>query len=57
MFASLGVAALPAGKITQIRLITDENGPNYVTTPDGVQHPLMVPSDNGTCSTDTTTIL
>jgi hypothetical protein len=43
-FALLGVTTIPAGKVTQLRLYTDENGPNYVTTPDGVQHPLKVPS-------------
>jgi hypothetical protein len=43
-FASLGVNALPSGRLTQIRLLVDEAGPNYVTTPDGAQHPLKVPS-------------
>jgi len=43
-FASLGVNALPSGRLTQIRLLVDEGGPNYVTTPDGAQHPLKVPS-------------
>jgi transcriptional regulator with AAA-type ATPase domain len=43
-FASLGVTALPGGRLTQIRLLVDEAGPNYVTTPDDVHHPLKVPS-------------
>lgn len=43
-FAQLGVAQMPAGRITQLRLYVDENGPNYVTTPDGAHHPLTVPS-------------
>lgn len=43
-FAKLGVTALPAGQLTQIRLYTDDAGPNYVITPDGAQHPLDVPS-------------
>jgi hypothetical protein len=43
-FALLGVTQLPAGKLTQIRLYTDEAGPNYVVTPDGLMHPLKVPS-------------
>jgi hypothetical protein len=43
-FALLGVTAIPAGRVTQLRLYTDEAGPNYVTTPDGVQHALKVPS-------------
>jgi hypothetical protein len=43
-FASLGVTALPGGRLTQIRLLVDEAGPNYVTTPDDVHHPLEVPS-------------
>lgn len=43
-FAQLGVVSMPPGKITQMRLYVAEGGPNYVTTPDGVQHPLNVPS-------------
>jgi hypothetical protein len=43
-FASLGVTALPAGNLTQLRLYTDDAGPNYVITPDGAQHPLDIPS-------------
>jgi hypothetical protein len=43
-FAQLGVAAMPSGKVTQIRLYVKEDGPNYVTTPDGEHHPLTVPS-------------
>jgi hypothetical protein len=43
-FAQLGVVKMPAGKITQLRLYVKEDGPNYVTTPDGKQHPLTVPS-------------
>jgi hypothetical protein len=43
-FAELGVVAFPGGKITQLRLYVKEDGPNYVTTPDGAQHPLTVPS-------------
>jgi hypothetical protein len=43
-FAQLGVVQMPAGKVTQLRLYVKEDGPNYVTTPDGKQHPLTVPS-------------
>ena len=43
-FAQLGVVSMPPGKITQMRLYVAEEGPNYVTTPDGVQHPLNTPS-------------
>jgi hypothetical protein len=43
-FAQLGVVKMPAGKVTQLRLYVKEDGPNYVTTPDGAQHPLTVPS-------------
>jgi hypothetical protein len=43
-FVQLGVVQMPAGRITQLRLYVHEDGPNYVTTPDGVQHPLKVPS-------------
>src|SRR4051812_31289015 len=43
-FVQLGVVQMPAGRLTQIRLYVKEDGPNYVTTPDGVQHPLTVPS-------------
>lgn len=43
-FALLGIGQLPAGHLTQIRLYTDDAGPNYVITPDGAQHPLDVPS-------------
>ncbi|HEY0714914.1 MAG TPA: DUF4382 domain-containing protein [Polyangia bacterium] len=43
-FAQLGVAQMPPGKVTQLRLYVKEDGPNYVTTPDGKQHPLTVPS-------------
>ncbi len=43
-FAQLGVTKMPTGKVTQLRLYVKEDGPNYVTTPDGVQHPLKVPS-------------
>ena len=43
-FAQLGVVNFPGGKVTQLRLYVKEDGPNYVTTPDGVQHPLTVPS-------------
>jgi hypothetical protein len=43
-FAQLGVAQMPAGRVTQLRLYVKEDGPNYVTTPDGNQHPLTVPS-------------
>jgi hypothetical protein len=43
-FASLGFTALPAGNLTQLRLYTDDAGPNYVITPDGAQHPLDIPS-------------
>jgi hypothetical protein len=43
-FAQLGVISMPAGKVTELRLYTVDAGPNYVTTPDGVHHPLTVPS-------------
>jgi hypothetical protein len=43
-FAQLGVVKMPGGKITQMRLYVKEAGPNYVTTPDGMHHPLTVPS-------------
>ncbi|HEY0705836.1 MAG TPA: DUF4382 domain-containing protein [Polyangia bacterium] len=43
-FAQLGVVQMPAGKVTQLRLYVQEDGTNYVTTPDGKQHPLTVPS-------------
>jgi hypothetical protein len=43
-FVQLGVAQFPGGKITQLRLYVKEDGPNYVTTPDGQQHHLTVPS-------------
>jgi uncharacterized protein DUF4382 len=43
-FAQLGVVQMPAGRITQMRLYVKEDGPNYVTTPDGAHHPLTVPS-------------
>jgi hypothetical protein len=43
-FVRLGVASLPTGRITQLRLYVKEDGPNYVTTPDDVKHPLTVPS-------------
>jgi hypothetical protein len=43
-FAQLGVTAFPGGKITQLRLYVKEDGPNYVTTPDGQQHHLNTPS-------------
>jgi hypothetical protein len=43
-FAQLGVAQMPSGKVTQLRLYVKEDGPNYVTTPDGMHHPLTVPS-------------
>jgi hypothetical protein len=43
-FQTLGVKELPAARLTQFRLYVKESGPNYVTTPDGKQHPLKVPS-------------
>jgi hypothetical protein len=43
-FVQLGVAQFPGGKITQLRLYVKEDGPNYVTTPDGEHHHLTVPS-------------
>ena len=43
-FVQLGVVDFPGGKITQLRLYVKEDGPNYVVTPDGMQHPLKVPS-------------
>jgi hypothetical protein len=43
-FALLGVAQLPAGQLTELRLYVDPSGDNHVVGPDGVQHPLTVPS-------------
>jgi hypothetical protein len=43
-FALLGIGALPAGHVTELRLSVVDSGPNYVTTADDVQHPLVVPS-------------
>lgn len=43
-YALLGVASLPAGRISQMRLHVQEGSTNYVTTPDGVHHPLKTPS-------------
>ncbi len=43
-FASLGIGQLPPGHVTQLRLSVSDAGPNYVTTMDGVRHPLTVPS-------------
>ena len=40
--ATIGVATVPAGEITQIRLYLSGNA--TVTTPDGMSHPLIVPS-------------
>ena len=42
--ATIGVATVPAGEITQVRLYL--SGDATVTTPDGMQHPLIVPSGN-----------
>ena len=41
-FATIGVATVPSGQITQIRLFVSGNA--SVTTPDGMQHALVVPS-------------
>jgi hypothetical protein len=43
-YALLGVASLPPGRLTQMRLHVKEGSSNYVTTPDGVHHPLKTPS-------------
>jgi hypothetical protein len=43
-YQTLGITQVPSGHITQFRLYTADAGPNYVTTPDGVHHPLKVPS-------------
>ncbi|MBI4818547.1 MAG: DUF4382 domain-containing protein [Deltaproteobacteria bacterium] len=40
----LGFADIPPGKVTQIRLHVVEGSSPYVTTPDGVKHPLETPS-------------
>jgi hypothetical protein len=43
-WSSLGISQFPSGHVTQVRLWVTDAGPNYVVTPDGVQHPLTVPS-------------
>lgn len=44
----LGSLDLPKGKITQIRLFLDENGPNEVVREDGTRCPLWIPSADQT---------
>jgi len=41
-FATIGVATVPAGHLTELRLFL--SGSAQVITPDGVQHTLVVPS-------------
>ena len=41
--ASLGFTALPAGRVTQLRLYLDPQGPAFVIASDGVRHDLAVP--------------
>lgn len=40
----LGLADLPAGKVTQLRLLVDPDGNNVVVTEGGLELPLVVPS-------------
>jgi hypothetical protein len=40
----LGSASLPAGRVNQLRLHLAEGAEPYLTTLDGVEHPLAVPS-------------
>jgi hypothetical protein len=40
----LGLADLPAGQVTQLRLVVDPAGDNVVVTDGGVELPLVVPS-------------
>lgn len=44
----LGKLDLPEGKITQIRLFLDEEGPNEVVRADGTACPVRIPSANQT---------
>nr|PZM94185.1 MAG: hypothetical protein DIU72_00035 [Pseudomonadota bacterium] len=44
----LGHLDLPKGKITQIRLFLDEEGPNEYVRPDGARCPLLIPSADQT---------
>lgn len=43
-FLALGVASLPPGRVGQLRLVLAAGGDHHVVTPDGVTHPLSVPS-------------
>src|SRR5262245_10998740 len=43
-FATLGIGQLPAGKLTQLRLFVADQAASFIVTPDGEQHPLVVPS-------------
>jgi hypothetical protein len=43
-FALVGIGAFPVGHVTELRLWVLDSGPNYVVTPDGAKHPLVVPS-------------
>lgn len=43
-FATLGIGRLPAGKLTQLRLVVSNSASSFVTTPDGVRHALLIPS-------------
>jgi len=43
-FATLGIGVLPAGKLTQLRLVVSDSATNYVVTSDGAHHALTIPS-------------
>lgn len=43
-FLNLGAAALAPGRVGQVRLRLVEGGDHHVVTPDGVVHPLTIPS-------------
>lgn len=43
-FLDLGTAALPPGRVDQLRLHLAPGGDHHVQTPDGVDHPLTIPS-------------
>ena len=43
-FATLGIGRLPAGKLTQLRLVVSGSAANYAVTSDGTHHALTIPS-------------
>lgn len=43
-FLDLGTASLPPGRVDQLRLHLAPGGDHHVQTPDGVDHPLTIPS-------------